>query len=83
MDRMRILTRNGVEFVEVQSEREASIVGSYWNAVRRYVHTGDDIGLAALDTLSVAERDLETDVDWIDYWAVRGELEFEDIYEGG
>jgi hypothetical protein len=54
--------------------------GSYWNGVRRYVRTGDESGLWPLEGAGVGLYRFETDPDEIDYWAIRGELEFEDIY---
>jgi hypothetical protein len=79
--RMRILTPDGIEFVEVSDPVERSLVGQFWNGVRKYLRTGDDSGLWGLDGETVAGRPLDTSLDAIDYWGHRGELDFEDIYE--
>ena len=80
---MRIIARGiGPIFVDVRTEAEASDVGSYWNAVRHFVRTGDDSGLSYFEGVRIGEYELETDLQEIEYWAAAGELEFEDIYEG-
>jgi hypothetical protein len=81
MARIRILSRDGVQFAEVD-DIEASMLGAYWNAVRKFLYTGDDDALGEFEDEEVARIRLETDPDWIEYWARRGDLEFEDIYEG-
>ena len=82
-DRMRILIADGVGWVTPRGEAEASDIGTYWNAVRRYRRTGDDSGLWPYEGMQIAGHTLETDPDVIDYWAATGELDFEDIYEEG
>lgn len=82
-DRMRVLASSGPQWVDVTTDSHASDIGSYWNAVRKYVSTGDDSALWAFMGRVIAGHQLLTDPDEIDVWALRGELEFEDIYEGG
>jgi hypothetical protein len=82
-DRMRVLTPSGPQWIDVTSYADASDIGSYWNAVRKYVRTGDDSGLWPHEGHIIGDSELLTDPDEIDFWALRGELEFEDIYEGG
>lgn len=81
-DRMRILTSSGPEWVDVPSNSDASDIGSFWNGVRKFVNTGDDSGLWSFEGRVIGDYELLTDLDEIEYWALRGELEFEDIYEG-
>jgi soluble cytochrome b562 len=81
-DRMRILTADGPKWVDVESYSDASDIGTYWNAVRKFVNTGDDSGLWAFEGEFIGVDELLTDLDDIEYWAQVGELEFEDIYEG-
>jgi hypothetical protein len=79
---MRVLTDSGIHWVEVTDDLDASDVGTYWNAVRKYLHTGDGSGIWALEGRAIEGVELLTDLDDVDFWALRGELEFEDIYEG-
>lgn len=55
--------------VPVTSRRERSTVGTWWNAVRRYLNTGDDSALQALCRRRVLGRQLECDPAAIDQWA--------------
>jgi len=80
-DEMRVLTTDGVEYLEVRDPVERSVVGQHWNAVRTYLNTGDDSRLWQLEGETVAGKQLETDPDAIEEQARRGELDFEDIYE--
>jgi hypothetical protein len=77
---MRILTNSGIETVSV-GRRDASAVGRYWNAVRRWGIDRDSTEVDKFRGVSVGGYELETDLDVIDELAARGELEFEDIYE--
>ena len=81
MDRMRILTDEGVIWATPTTDAEASEIGTYWNAVRRYRREGEDDDLSSFQGVQVSGQVLETDLDAIDFWAATGELDFEDIYE--
>ena len=81
MSRMRILTSSGIEDVELHSDQARSTVGSYWNAVRRYLWTGETDDLDRFSRTLIRDRRLLTDPDLIDRLARIGELDFEDIYE--
>ena len=76
---MRVLTREGVIDVEVPDPDERSVLGSYWNDVRFYLE-GKPYDLRQYTGVTVSGLVLETDPDWIEYWADSGELEFEEIY---
>jgi hypothetical protein len=81
MSRMRILTSAGIEDVELRTDEARSVVGSYWNAVRRYLWTGETEDLDRFARTLIRDRRLLTDPDRIDRLARIGELDFEDIYE--
>ncbi len=77
---MRLITPEGVVNVGIRGSRTASRVGDYWNAVHQYLATGDDTALRPFAGKRVAGRGFETNLDALDRWARRGELDFEDIY---
>ena len=81
-ERIRVLTEGRARFIEVPDERDRSTIGSYWNAIKRYVYTGDDTELFPFEGEAIEGYPLETDRDAIDEAARRGEVAFEDIYEG-
>ncbi len=66
----------------IDSEEDASLLGSYWNAVQRYLDTGDEEALIDFRgvTVGVGGSELETNPAEIEYWARVGELDFTDIY---
>lgn len=75
--RIPFLTHDGVQLVDVRSSRRASLIGEYRNAVRAYVE-GDDPngdGLRRFEGKSVGGRRFQTDLDAIDLWARRRELD--------
>jgi hypothetical protein len=80
MARMRILTDNGVEDVELHTFRARSMVGSYWNAVRLYLWTGETEPLETFAGWRIRGHWLLTDPDLIDRYARIGELDLDDIY---
>ena len=91
-NRIRVLTTDGLKVLSLD-DREASLVGHHWNAVRRFLEYGDDAPLAALEGQRVGHSEfdhmpgipggyeLETDLDAIEWHAVRGEVSFESIYD--
>jgi hypothetical protein len=78
---LRVLTTAGVQVVSHLSDRDATVVGRHWNAVRRYLDVGEDNDLADFDGVDIAGHELETRLDAIEGHAIRGEIRFEDIYE--
>ena len=66
--------------VAPRSRGESSIAGRYWNAIRRFLETGYTDRLEEFDGVTVGGRQLLTDPDLIEYYARRGELDFESIY---
>lgn len=77
-----MLTPEGQVFAEVADEAERSMIAEYWNAVGRYIDTGDGSAVRAYEGREVAGLTLETDLDAIDDAGRAGDLAFEDIYEG-
>ena len=79
---MQVLGRDvGIVSVSVRGSRQASLIARHWNAVNRYLNSGNDSDLRRFTGRSVAGVEFETDLDVIDELAGAGELEFEEIYE--
>ena len=91
---LRVLTTTGLRVVTGLTAAEASQVGRHWNAIRRYLETGDDTRLTGLTGVVVGAThppgpgvgtaggfELETDLDVIEWHAVRGDIGFESIYD--
>jgi hypothetical protein len=82
-DRMRILTDEGVIETLVLSDEVASRIGSYWNAVRRYLYTGETEQLEEFGEESINFHRLLTDPDRIDEWARLTDPQPDGIYADG
>jgi hypothetical protein len=78
---MRVLTTHGVKMLGGLSDTDASTVGRHWNAVRRYLEYGYETDLSTFQGVTVSGRFLETDPDVIDWYALRGDVRFESIYD--
>jgi hypothetical protein len=76
---IRVLTTEGLQFLQV-SDHDASLVGAHWNAVRRYLDTGDHTALTHSQGVTVDGHVLETDPETIEWLAIRGDVRFESIY---
>lgn len=81
MSRMRILTNTGVEVVDVFDRETASVIGTYWNDITRFLGTGDVSVLDPYLGVVVDGFELETDPDLIEDFDDEGQLDFRDIYE--
>ncbi len=79
-DRMRILTRDGVIDTQVWTDGVASLIGSYWNAVRHYLYTGATDRLDEFEGENINFHWLLTDPDRIDELATIGEIDLVSIY---
>jgi hypothetical protein len=85
---LRILVlplKKGLSEIPVNDSREASLVGEFWNAVDRYLRTGDASALLSLKkkrvkTASGKRIPLLTDLDELDRQASAGVLRFESLY---
>jgi hypothetical protein len=85
-DRMlRVMAVFGVDgvvhLVEIRGSRAASLVSRHWAAIYHYLITGDDTELRQLEGKRVAGITLQTDLDTVEEWLARGELELEEIYD--
>ncbi len=84
---MRAPTPAGVVTLDVRDSRAASKVGDYWNAVRRYLATGDETALHQFrgrrGGVTVGKRfyPFVTDPDHLDALFDTGDLDFDDIYD--
>lgn len=80
-----VLTTEGWQLLHFHGYKEPTKAGVYWNAVKRYINTGDNRDLRKLTGQRIQAEEgtftLETDLDTIDEYASAGELEFDDIYE--
>ena len=83
--RLRIPVSDGMRNIGVETLEDASLVGSYWNAVHTYVAHGDASALEPFEGLSIRSRTGEdhvllTDPKTLDRLAGAGVLSFESIY---
>ncbi len=78
--RMVVLTDEGRAEVDVRSSAQASRVASHWNAVDRYLRTGDTSALTPFRNRRVGGQLLATDPPALETYARRGELTTESIY---
>ena len=81
MRRLRILTNTGVEIATVRDSDTASLIGSYWNDIRRFLGSGDLNVLDPYAGVVIDGFELETDPDAIEDFESEGQLDFRDIYE--
>lgn len=77
---MVILSEGRRVAVDVRGSRQAAAVSAHWNAVSRFLETGDVRLLAKFEGRTVAGHVLETDPDVLEEIALSGGLQFEDIY---
>jgi len=77
---MWIVTDGQVVKVGVRGSHQAGAVSAHWQAVTRFLETGDQNALAPFRDKSVAGHRLETDPDVLERLALSGPLQFEDIY---
>lgn len=81
MRRMHVFTGDGVETMPIGSDEAASVIGRHWNAVKAFLGTGDPKVFDDFRGLTVRGRELETDPDAVEDFAVAGELDILDIYD--
>jgi hypothetical protein len=77
---MRVFTEAGVDVLSVPDQSERSLVGRHWNDIKGFLSTGNVTQLAPYEGSTVVGRRLQTSPDDIEHWAMRGELDFEDVY---
>jgi hypothetical protein len=78
---MHMLTPDGPGVIDVESEEEASEIGSYWSALSFYLATGDPERIEQFRGRSIGGVPFETDTDAIVEWWLSGEIDFLEIYE--
>ena len=82
-----IVKRNGKQVIATRDSRQASLVGSYWAAVQRYLQTGDDTALLKFRKTRIVDASgkrhrLLTDLAELKRLASAGVLSFESLYGG-
>jgi len=88
---LRVLTTLGVKGkyeIATRDSRQASLIGSHWAAVQRYLQTGDDTALLKFKNKRVVDANRRrhrflTNLEELDRLASAGVLSFESIYAGG
>jgi hypothetical protein len=82
VERMRVLTANGVRSIDVLGDSDtSSLIGRHWNAVKHFLNTGETEVLEPFRGWRVGPHRLAIAPDFIEQWALAGELDFEDIYD--
>ena len=82
---LRVPTREGLREIAVRDSRQASQVAEYWNAVHRYLETGDDSALRKFRRKRITDANgvrvpLLTDLGELDRLGSAGVLSFESLY---
>jgi hypothetical protein len=88
---LRVVTILGIKGrheIATRDSRQASLIGSHWAAVQRYLQTGDDTALLKFKNKRVIDADgrrhrFLTNLEELDRLASAGVLSFETIYSGG
>jgi len=80
-----ILTLEGLREIAVIDSRQATLLADYWNAVQRYVETGDASALRKFGGKDITDADgkrvrLLTDLHELDRLGSAGVLSFESLY---
>jgi len=83
--KLRIPTREGLREITVSDSHEASLVGRYWNAVKRYLETGDASAIQKFTGKHITDANgkrilLLTNLEEMDRQANAGNLSFETMY---
>lgn len=83
-----ILKAKGKKEIATRDSRQASLIGSHWAAVQKYLQTGDDSALLEFKKTRVIDASgkrhlLLTDLAELNRQAAAGVLSFESIYPGG
>ena len=82
---MKFLTENGLTHLVFNDSREASEVARYWNAIERFLLTGDQKQLASFRGKTVRSgktaHAFMTNTRTLERLGYAGELAYEDIYQ--
>jgi hypothetical protein len=87
---LRILvipTPEGTREVAIGNSEQASLLGQYWDAVQRYLQTGDDSALRKFKGKKITDASGKrhpfiTDLSQLDALGSAGVLSFESLYAG-
>jgi hypothetical protein len=83
--RMRMITNDGTQVVDVKNSRDASLIAQHFDAVGHFLDTGDDSRLKPFRGRSVKAGGKSykflTDLDDLERLGRAGEFSFESIYE--
>lgn len=84
---LAIPTLEGVGEIATRDSRQASQLATYWDAVQKYLQTGDASGLRKFEGVYITDANgarvpLLTDLDGLDRLASAGVLSFESLYVG-
>ena len=82
---LSVLKRGGRQEIAVRDSRQATLIAGHWNAVDRYVGTGDASELRKLKSKTITDANgkrhrLLTDLKELDRLGNAGVLSFESIY---
>lgn len=83
-----VLKPKGKKEIATRNSRQASLIGSHWAAVQKYLQTDDDSALAKFKKTRVIDASgkrhlLLTNLDELNRQASAGVLSFESLYSGG
>jgi hypothetical protein len=78
--RMAVLSTEGLVDVDTRGSRVRSMVGRHWNAIGRFAGTGDVRVLEPFRGKRVGGVELASDVDTVEEYLRRGEINVDDIY---
>ncbi|GAA0411809.1 hypothetical protein [Streptomyces luteireticuli] len=79
---IRVVSRDGVVMLDGLTKKERGIVAKHWNAVGKFLETGDNKDLVKFEGVTVGGHELETRMNAIEYLAMVQSLAYESIYEG-
>ena len=83
--RMRLVTPDGIEAIDVRDSRTATALAEYMAAARQYADSGDPSALRRFRNRTFRSQgqtyEFVTDLETLDALAAIGELSFEDLYQ--
>jgi hypothetical protein len=82
---MQVPTPGGSRDVALRNSRHASVLGQYWDAVQKYLRTGDSSGIEKFRSKQIKDANgqevpLITDLKVLDRLGSAGTLSFESLY---
>jgi hypothetical protein len=82
---LAVPTDKGTQEMALRSSKQASLLGRYWDAVQRYLQTGDDTALQSFSGKSVTDEsghrfDLISNSGELSRLGNAGVLSFESLY---